>query len=165
MVDYEQSVGWICPQVQVQPQVYYFGNSQPQPQLQIANDYGNVQPQLQLQLQPQVHYFNNSQPQLQPQFANDNAAFISNPAPQPQQAVYSFSQQQPLVQQLQLQVQPQVYWLICYFIIMLSLLKIFHFIFLHYHVNLFYFSRLRVTILCSLSTPRWLSLLDNHINM
>ena len=101
--------GHMQPQVQVQPQVYYFGNSQPQPQLQTANDYGNVQPQLQLQLQPQVHYFNNSQPQLQPQFPNDNAAFISNPAPQPQQAVYSFSQQQPLVQQLQLQVQPQDY--------------------------------------------------------
>ena len=90
--------GHMQPQVQVQPQVYYFDNSQPQPKLQNANDkdtfisnlapqplvYGNVQPQLQLQLQPQVHYFNNSQPQLQPQFANDNAAFISYSDPQPQ---------------------------------------------------------------------------------
>ena len=98
--------GHMQPQVQVQPQVNYFDNSQPQPKLQNANDkdtfisnlapqplaYGNVQPQLQLQLQPQVHYFNNSQPQLQPQFANENAAFISYSGPQPQ-----------------LQVQPQVY--------------------------------------------------------
>ena len=98
--------GHMQPQVQVQPQVYYFDNSQPQPKLQNANDkdtfisnlapqplaYGNVQPQLQHQLQPQVHYLNNSQPQLQPQFANENAAFISYSGPQPQ-----------------LQVQPQVY--------------------------------------------------------
>ena len=119
--------GQMQPQVQVQPQVYYFDNSQPQPKLQNANDkdtfisnlapqplvYGNVQPQLQLQLQPQVHYFNNSQPQLQPQFANDNAAFISYSGPQPQQAVYGFSQQQPLVYgniQPQLQVKPQVHY-------------------------------------------------------
>ena len=119
--------GHMQPQVQVQPQVYYFDNSQPQPKLQNANDkdtfisnlapqplvYGNVQPHLQLQLQPQVHYFNNSQPQLQPQFANDNAAFISYSGPQPQQAVYGFSQQQPLVYgniQPQLQVEPQVHY-------------------------------------------------------
>ena len=62
--------GHIQPQMQVAPQVYYFNNSQPQQQLQTANDnaafisnpapqpqqplvYGNVQPQL--QVQPQVY--------------------------------------------------------------------------------------------------------------
>ena len=119
--------GQMQPQLQLQQEVYFLSNLQPQPQPQIGNEnaafitysvpqlqqpvydfsqpqplaYVNTQPQL--QLQPQVYFINNSQPQPQPQIANDNGSFIAYSVPQLQQPVYDFSQPQQLVQ-------PQVYF-------------------------------------------------------